>query len=241
MVVLAVTGALFLSAAILIAGKQNQTGFDQAIRQVQSQIQQNMNDVSTGFFPNNGDFTCTAGGAGPIFSAGAAGQGTNSGCIFLGKAMQFQVSGTTPEAFAVYTIAGLQQGGAGNKESGNLTEAKPMLVAQSTTHGAANYPDNSKTDILQNGLTTARMWYNNGAADVPIGAVAFVSCTSVVTNVCQLAQYGGAGNVTSGTTQVHVIPIAGSALGQTQAATVEQMNADGGNSRWRQQYNHQPG
>lgn len=110
MIVLAVTGALFVSAALLIAGRQQQTQFDQSIREVQSQIQQVINEIGHGFYPNSGDFSCEAGSSGPpTFTGAAAGQGTNEGCIFLGKAIQFGVADTDPEIFDVMTIAGRQK------------------------------------------------------------------------------------------------------------------------------------
>ena len=62
MIVLAVTGLLFISSVALISGKQNQTAFDQSIRQIQSQIQQIINEVSIGFYPNLGDVQCNGSG-----------------------------------------------------------------------------------------------------------------------------------------------------------------------------------
>lgn len=219
LIVMAVTGMLFVSAAIAISGKQNQTAFDQSIRQIQSQVQQTLNEVAVGYYPNSGTFRCVVGGAGPVLSVAAAAQGTNSGCIFLGKAMQFKVHNTNPDPdqFTVYTIAGLQQGGAGGAESSTLAEAKPIVVAPSVSH--TDYPDNSVTDKLQNGLTTTRMWYNNGGADVPIGAVAFVN---------SLAQYGS-GTIVSGSGQVNVVPLDNTALNAARDTTVESINSDGGN------------
>jgi prepilin-type N-terminal cleavage/methylation domain-containing protein len=217
LIVLAVTGALFVSAAILISGRQNQTAFDQSIRQIQSQIQQTMNEVAVGYYPNREDFRCTAGGAGPVLDSVATAQGSNSGCIFLGKALQFKVGTTDPEQFVVYTIAGLQKGAAGGAESQNFTDARPMVVAPSTSHNGAGYPNNSISDDLQNGLTTARMWYNNGGGDVNIGAVAFVNSL----------QRQGSGSVLSGTGEVQVVPVNNTALGSTPEQTVELMNVDG--------------
>src|SRR5688572_13139275 len=85
-IVLAISGALFVSAAIMISGRQNQTAFDQSVQQIHSQIQQALNEVSAGYYPNNTDFQCTAlvSGSPPTISSGSASQGTNSGCIFLG-------------------------------------------------------------------------------------------------------------------------------------------------------------
>jgi prepilin-type N-terminal cleavage/methylation domain-containing protein len=198
MIVLAITGLLFVSAAALISGKQNQTAFDQAIRQVQSQMQQVINDVSVGYYPNLGDIKCNgAGGTVALTKASGTQQGANAGCIFMGKAVQFKMSGTDPEQFNVYSLAGLQKNASGN-EATSLAEAKPKVIAPTPTAGI-NLPDSTATDNLQSGLTTARMWYNNGAGDKSIGIVAFTN---------SLASYDATtGNIMSGSQQVDVVPI----------------------------------
>lgn len=193
MVVLAVTGALFVSAAILIAGRRAQTEFNQSIRQIHSQLQQTINDVATGFFPSGNAFTCTAGPSGPVITGGSADQGTNAGCIFLGKAMQFKVAGTDPEQFATYTVTGLRRTTTGNEVT-NLTQARPKAVAPTSTE---SLPDLTVAQPLLGGLRVVNMWYNNGAGNRPIGVVAFTN---------SLAQYTG-GAIVSGAQQVNVVPV----------------------------------
>lgn len=195
MIVLAVTGALFISAALLIAGRQNQTEFDQGIRQIQSQIQQTINEVSSGFYPNRSNFTCTAAAGSINISPGGSGQGTNSGCIFLGKVMQFKVHGTSPEQFATFSVAGLQKNSSGNDVS-SLSEASPLAIAPGPSH--ANIPDVTQKTGLQGGITAVSMKANGNN----VGAVGFMS---------SLAQYNG-GQVVSGSQQVNVIPISATAL-----------------------------
>ncbi|HSX35894.1 MAG TPA: prepilin-type N-terminal cleavage/methylation domain-containing protein [Patescibacteria group bacterium] len=193
LIVLAITGLMFVSAATLISGKQNQTAFDQAAQQVESQIQQIINDVSIGYYPNNSDFACDGSNPAtwPQISAGANQQGTNSGCILLGKAIQFQVQGTSPEEFAVMPIAGLQKNISG-QDVQLLSEARPIAIDPSITQKA-----------LQSGLTTLFMYYNTGASNVNVGEVAFVG---------SLASYSG-GAIVSGSQQVNVIPVDNTNLG----------------------------
>lgn len=213
LIVLAVTGALFVSAAIMIAGRRQQTEFNQAIRQVQSQIQQVINDVATGYYPDRGNFQCTAGPSGPVLTAGTAEQGTNSGCIFMGKAMQFDIAGTSPEQFATYTIAGLQKNSAG-KEVVNRVEAQPKVIAPAST--PSTVPDTSTNNQLLGGLTTHRMWYNNGAADVDVGSVAFMT---------SLATYSGS-SISSSAQRLHVIPVDGTVLNATKVDAAAAINAN---------------
>ncbi|HTH72242.1 MAG TPA: prepilin-type N-terminal cleavage/methylation domain-containing protein [Candidatus Pristimantibacillus sp.] len=223
LIVLAVTGALFLSAALMISGKQAQTAFDQSIREIQSQVQQSLNEVGAGFYPNNNNFKCAVAGVGqpPTLSAAAVNQGTNSGCIFLGKAIQFGVGSNDPDRFSTYTIAALQNFGSCATEPACLAAAKPVVVAPSNpSHNTAGYPDNSNDEELHNGLKAVRAWYNNGAGDVEIGAIAFVS---------SLAQYGATGGLVSGASSVNIVAIDGTALGASKQDLAELLNSDGGN------------
>ena len=194
LIVLAVTGALFVSAAILIAGRRQQTEFNQAIRQVQSQIQQVINDIATGYYPNAAAFQCSAGPSGPVLVAGGGTQqGANTGCIFVGKALQFGVAATDPQQFSIFTIAGLQKNG-GNEVT-SLADAMPKAVAKTTSNAAL--PDITTDQQLIGGLTAVDMWYENAGVKRKIGLIAFVN---------SLARYTG-GNIVSGTQQVDVVPI----------------------------------
>lgn len=206
LIVLAVTGALFTSAALLISGRQRQTQFNQSIRQIQSQIQQAINEVAIGYYSDANSFRCTATATGPsLTAAGSTDQGTNSGCIFLGKALQFRVAGSDPEQFATYTVAGLQKRVGSEAEVVSLAEARPR-VSESLT---------SRNTPMPGGLTTTRMWYNNGS-DVNVGAVAFVS---------SLAQYSS-GSIVSGSQQVNVVPIGGTLINRTKAQTETAINSN---------------
>ncbi len=218
LIVLAVSALLFASAAFLIAGKQNQTAFNQSIQQIQSQIQQIMNEVAIGYYPNNSDFQCTATAAGPTFTTVVTNQqGTNSGCVFVGKAMQFRVQGSDPEIIAVYPLAGLQKDSSSGQEVQNISQAKPKIVQPAAGQFSV------KDVILQNGLTTLAnggavngMWYDNGVAKVPIGAIAFVT---------SFPQAGASGSgLSSGSQQMDVIPIDSSTTNSTEATGVAAIN-----------------
>jgi prepilin-type N-terminal cleavage/methylation domain-containing protein len=220
MVVLAVTGMLFVLSASLIAGKQNRTAFDQAIRQVQAQIDQTINEVATGYYPNTGNMNCIASGGNVTLTvAGGTGQGANAGCVFAGKAVQFGIVGTDPEEFKVYSMAGLQKGGPGGIESGSLADARPKVIAP--TSAAPTLPNSTVTETLQNGLTVTRMWYNDGGGDREIGAVAFTNSFAAYDTTT--------GAILSGSQRVDVVPIDdnnnNSKLGVSQTTGVEVINS----------------
>lgn len=213
LVVLAVTAGLFVSAAIMISGRQNRTAFEQAVRQIQSEIQQVINEVATGYFPDN-DFSCSPGPSGPVLNQlPSGGQGTKSGCIFLGKAMQFDEGGSDPEAFRIYTLAGLQRTSAG-EEVKSYSEAMPKVVAKTSSN--LSNPDISSSAILHSGLTTLEMYYLNiaGTVKTNVSSVAFVK---------SLAPTGGSG-IVSGSQQVQVVPIRNTWLNGQPAGIAEAIN-----------------
>lgn len=207
LIVLAVTGGLFVAIAASLSGRQQRTQFSQAVQEIQSQIQEVINEVSSGYFPSTNNFQCTATLTGPsISSAGSAEQGTNEGCIFIGKAIQFRVNGTDPEQFKIYTLAGVQRNPDGSEVT-TLVQAKPKVVAAPI----------SSVDLTQNkkllyGLTTHSMVWSN--LNVPIGTVAFTN---------SLASYNDAG-IVSGSQKVRMAAVGATALNQTQTQAVNAIN-----------------
>jgi len=209
LIVLAVTGGLFLAIAATLSGRQQRTQFQQSINDIRAQIEQVIGDVGNGFFPSTGTFKCMATGGGIVINSGTVGQGENTGCVFLGKAMQFQISGTDPEEYDVFTIAGLQRTSSG-QEVTTYAQAQPLAISPSTSH--PSIPDAVDKRTLQYGLTT--LWARYGVANTPIGAVAFTT---------SLASYNG-NSLVSGAQQTNVIPITGSSLNVTQQAAAEEIN-----------------
>jgi type II secretory pathway pseudopilin PulG len=178
LIVLAVTGGMLLSAMLLISGRQDRTQFAQGIRTMQQQIQQVINEVSSGYYPNRGDFTCAKNGSGNIDITGAAQeQGSNRDCVFFGKTIQFAVddpsgSPTNPEVYNVYTAAALREGSIGSVI--DLDTAKPKLIAND---GANGFPDRFETKNMPYGMKVYSMYYNNTPGK-KIGAVTFASSLS---------------------------------------------------------------
>lgn len=197
MIVLAITGGLFVAIAATLAGRQDSAEFTHAIQNVQAEIQQTVNQVSAGFYPNNGDFTCTASGNAIIFNAGSTGQGSNQDCVFLGKVMQFTVQGTNPEQYRTYTIAGLR--------GPTVGATSPFQNVSPTVVGVGNnYIDYSAVGTLEYGLST--VWMKSGGTN--IGAVGFLMEPGSLNSA-------SASGFNSGAQQVDLIPLPGTSLGQS--------------------------
>ncbi|MFI5270696.1 MAG: Tfp pilus assembly protein FimT/FimU [Candidatus Saccharimonadales bacterium] len=123
MIVLAVSGVMFLIAANFINGKQEKTQFPGAVNSLATIVQKTIKDVVNGKYADI-NLKCTiSAGSPPTVSVTQSStytttnnpandlQGSNNGCIFLGKVMQFQEkvpNQDPPSEYAVYPIAAAQ-------------------------------------------------------------------------------------------------------------------------------------
>lgn len=212
MIVLAVTGALFISASVLIAGRTNKTQFQQAINDATAQIRQTLNEVSTGYYANLGNFKCQNISNALSITSGTTTQGSNSGCVFLGKVMQFGVKNTDPQQYTTFAVAGLQRD-ASNNEVTTYTDAKPAVIYPSTAQ--PNSPNSATTGKLLYGLNVSKMYYNGNQAN-SIGSVAFLTT---------LGSYTGT-DLQSGANKITVVPVTGTALNDTPASAANTINSN---------------
>lgn len=213
LIVLAVSGALFLSAILLVNGRQHVTAFNQSIRNLQTELQQVVNEVGSGYYANNGSIACDKGGPGGgvlLTSATGTEQGANMNCLFLGKAIQFAVGNTDPEVYNVYTIVGLR--GSAAVPSTDLATARARLIARTTSESSSTIPPNAfETKKLQYGLTVSEA-YRATHLSTSHGSVGIASKLGVI----------GTGDASQ---QVDVVPIAGSTLHASSEVGVGQINA----------------
>lgn len=209
MVVLAVTGALFVAIAASLTGRQNAAEFTHAVQSVQSQLQQIIDQVPAGNFPDQ-QIGCSSGGGSLVFSNGGN-QGTNAECIFLGKVIQFHVhnaGGLSTEQYQVYTIAGLNTQG---------TAVSPFAAAKpSVEQVGGNYAAYSKAVNLEYGLQVVWMRSNNNS-----GCVALACSIGAVGFLMEPGQAGNTGTgYSSGAQQVDLIPIRTTGLNQDLSTAV---------------------
>jgi len=151
LIVLAVTGMLFASAVLLINGRQNKTEFLTAVNNLQQQLQQIINQTTSGYYPNAHDFKCLHGTPPTIDGTGSNVQGTNGDCTFLGSVIYFG-PGQSPAKFSVYPLAGNRLDTA-SKTVTTLAAAWPVALAQGnlTNGGAPN--DDYTSYTMEGGLS----------------------------------------------------------------------------------------
>jgi type II secretory pathway pseudopilin PulG len=209
MIVLVVTGALFVIIAATLTGRQNEAEFVHAIQSVRSQLQQAVDQVSAGFFPTN-DLSCTAAASSLNFAAGGGSQGANDQCVFLGSVIQFRVQGTSPEQYQIYTVAGKRGPGVG--ATSPFQNVTPTVVGLAAS---GNYASYSTARPLQYGLTTKWM-KANGINGANIGAVGILM---------EPGGFATSGGYNSGAQPVDLVPITGTGLNQSVAQVVAATNS----------------
>lgn len=168
MIVLAITGVMFISVVLLINGKQQQAQFQTSVKDVQAQVRQVMTETSAGF-NQLGNNTCGISGGKPALSPGTSDTiGTNANCVFLGKTLIFSQD---KESFIVAPVVGLRQPVATEFDGQfvpDLNRSKPII---STTLSAA-------TKKLQFGLAPVAMYLNDDVTQ-KVGSVSFVSTPGI--------------------------------------------------------------
>lgn len=146
MIFLAVSGVMFIIAATFINGKEANAEFMQANSDISTRLQQALNNVVNGYYPTQENFTCTPAAAGPTFTNMPKQQGTNNGCIYIGEVIQFGVTGTQGEGYAVIPVVGNRL--SGTQEVTSFAQARPTALTADKTNGLADMAD--KRTLLYN-------------------------------------------------------------------------------------------
>jgi prepilin-type N-terminal cleavage/methylation domain-containing protein len=107
MIVLAVSGVMFVIASTFINGNQARASFYQGVDDLAARIQSAADQVNDGQYSDTELSTCMANAGGIHFAPASAsmGQGTNSQCVFLGK-LNYYYTASGSNKFRSYQLAG---------------------------------------------------------------------------------------------------------------------------------------
>lgn len=131
MIVLAVSGLMFILAANFINGRQARNSFQQGVNELASRIQGVVSDVTDGHFSDI-PMTCTVGASGlDIIQAATPNQGSNPSCVFMGKMLHFKQDET---AYEVFSLAGAREKADGSPVV-DLSDAEPTVISFLTAPG----------------------------------------------------------------------------------------------------------
>ncbi len=132
MIFLAVSSVMLVAALLLVNGQQNKTEFSQAVRDLESRLQDISNDIATGFYSRAGDMRCSYSTPGNpssgVHLTPAAGveQGANSDCIFIGRVIQFAPDDKRSK-LRIYDVVGGRQNAA-KQEVDSIQSALPVAI-----------------------------------------------------------------------------------------------------------------
>jgi hypothetical protein len=193
-----------------IAGRQARAEFSYGVQEFATRLSDIANDVATGYYEKVSEFNCTAGpvGAPQINAGGSVAQGENTGCIFIGRVIQFDPDGIPdiPEdqGYTTFSVAGrrvVRTPSAATRESQNFNDSYtvPIYRADGTV--------SPTTSTIPNGIRVAWVRYataENAAPTTTAGAVGFFTNFGFNTTLNQQS-----------VRNVQVFPIPNSALDQT--------------------------
>lgn len=161
MIFLAVSGFMFVLAAIFINGKQDQVAFQQGMQAAGATVTGVINSVANGEYLAlpSGRECVVSGPSAPAFPAtgagGASSQGTNAGCVFMGRVLQFGTDAADSQKvqYKTYTVAGRQYAPTTGScaAAGNSVPAQSFCQAEPVTSGSE--PDLTTAGSLENGLS----------------------------------------------------------------------------------------
>ncbi len=179
MIVLAVTSALLVSGMLLVSGQQARTEFNQSTHDIEQQIDDVINNVATGYYANIGSFSCSVVGTNqPSIGPGPNKEGTNTGCIFIGRAIQFDPDSKLSQ-FNIYNLVGRQYSPINpTLQTSSLSDAKPIAIAKNdyTSPPITIDEDATENKSLGFGLQVVKMKYVDMTNTTNItGVMAFIT------------------------------------------------------------------
>jgi len=176
MITLSISAAMLVITMITLGGQQRGTQFSQGMRDLESKVQDVMNDVSTGFYPNSTVGCIPNYSEGPTFNSAVVEQGSNIGCMYVGKAIQFR-----QDKIVIYTLVGNRFSSAvGRTQSSSFSVSRPVIATHLTEEKAYLWGITTKemyTDALLPVTNSALVVFasTTNATGSPAGTSAFNS------------------------------------------------------------------
>jgi prepilin-type N-terminal cleavage/methylation domain-containing protein len=142
MIVLAISGVIFISGLALFNGQGAEVNFDQAVNDLASELSTQARSVSASQFYGAQGYTCTASGNPPRATLSPLGGGsgaTNQDCLSIGKAFESIVAAND---IFIYNVLGNRltySGGTPLGPASTLTEANPTIATADGTDLSTDY------------------------------------------------------------------------------------------------------
>lgn len=187
LIVLAVTSVLLISAMLLISGRQNTTLFQTGVNDLRQKLQQVINETASGYYPNQGNVSCTRSTSGPALSSATKALGSNGHCTFVGAVIVMSPQPALDnKRMVIYPLAGLRQyNDAGvYRDARSIKEARPTAIAPVSV--GDGLPDARTSYTFQNiSLVSSRGVNNRSVPAITDYAVPIFTATAIITNFGQ--------------------------------------------------------
>jgi len=156
MIVLAISGVIFVSGMALFSGQGAETGFNQAVSDLASELSTQAKSVSANQFYGAQGYSCTSSGSPPRATLGALGNGSsaaNSDCLSVGKA--FEATAAANDIY-IYDVLGNRLSYAGGTATGpasSLAEANPTIATVDGADLTTDYKLGAGLKIISSKVT----------------------------------------------------------------------------------------
>jgi prepilin-type N-terminal cleavage/methylation domain-containing protein len=219
MIVLAVSGVMFVIAASFVSGKQAKTAFTQGVNTMAANLQSSIENVINGHYTDV-PVGCTVMGSTPrylTFTAGSPATGLPHDCVFLGQLFHFNVSGVTNplSTYEVFSLAGAKTNALGGP---SITLDKSALTTVTAQSGTVD-TDFTKHERIPQGLDVEGVLIDGIHHDVY--NLGFVQGYSLTANATDASAY------TSGAQSISMISNL-NATGSVTSALTATANLGGG-------------
>lgn len=190
MIVLAVSGVMFVIAASFINGRQARAAFTQGTTDMSSAIQTMISQINDGQYSDQA-IRCTPGPSSYSFAYSTDKQGQSDKCMFLGKVMHFWPAGDKSK-YEVFTVIGRRSNFSTGSLVQDLNGAIPYTVSP---HGVAGRPDLTAKHSISQGLEVygVNAYDTSGAVHTNLYAFGLLQ---------SLGSYDTTGSLQSGTQNV---------------------------------------
>lgn len=170
MIVLAVSGVMFIIAASFINGRQSRTAFTEGVNAMASNVQDVIQQVISGKY-SDAALTCTFNGSSVSIQPPGVGngqtQGTNATCVFLGKVIYFNYDPTNRDSsYEIFTLAG---GREDSNENPFTSPGAAYATVVNTPGGATDPLDLTDRQVTPQNLKVVKVTVNGSTQTYGIG------------------------------------------------------------------------
>ena len=168
MIVLAVSGVMFVIAASFVSGKQAKTAFTQGVNTMAANLQSSIEDVIDGRY-SDVPIGCTVSASSPrylTFAAGRPTPGLSQDCVFLGQLYHFNVTQAgAPDPLNIYEVFSLA-GSKTNPSGGPSTVLGQSAMTTVTAQTGTVDTDFTKHELIPQGLDVEGVLIDGAHHDV---------------------------------------------------------------------------